>query len=286
MPQMDVGAAHFRARCSQQCAGRRKVGPDELAQLNRAVRRGHHRGKDAIAHGLTLSLKRMLLQTVAAGWLIASLSAPSPQPTSYRPQKARRHFISVSYDWQYTQPMSFRSHPVEDLLGRPVDEVHLQTFDYRTHDGQTLVDVLEFGNRGLGIGLTVYPLGSSEGATLAIRGSIEQLPTVRVTFDGPAPAPVYEVTGGRAFDIGAGIDMSDRAPGWGLGSHAFILGGVGRTQTDQRDGTRYFAEGGGGVTVGPVGVDISVKFAVNRFDLPVPHRFYTLPISVRGTLTF
>jgi hypothetical protein len=29
-----------------------------------------------------------------------------------------------------------------------------------------------------------------------------------------------------------------------------------------------------------------VKFAVNRFSKPVSHRFLTIPVSVRGTLTF
>ena len=46
--------------------------------------------------------------------------------------------------------------------------------------------------------------------------------------------------------------MSDRSPGWGLGAHAFVIGGIGRSQTDQLDGSRYFGEGGGGVTLGPV----------------------------------
>lgn len=229
----------------------------------------------------------MLLQCATAGWLIAALSSPAPaQPSSYHARKARRHFVSVSYDWQYTQPMAFRQHPLEDILGQPVDEVHLETFHYRTHDGQTLIRVPEFGNRGQGVGVTVYPLGASEGATLLVRGSIEQLPTVRVTFEGISPISSYTVTNGRAYDIGIGVDMSDRSPGWGLGSHAFILGGIGRTHTDERDGRRYFAEGGGGLTVGPIGVDLSIKFAVNRFELPSPHRFFTLPVSVRGTLTF
>ena len=54
--------------------------------------------------------------------------------------------------------------------------------------------------------------------------------------------------------------MSDRAPGWGLGAHAFIIGGLGHLHTDQLDGRRYFVEGGGGVTSGPIGVDISFKY--------------------------
>jgi hypothetical protein len=33
-------------------------------------------------------------------------------------------------------------------------------------------------------------------------------------------------------------------------------------------------------------VDLSVKFAVNRFETPVPHRVYTIPVSLRGTFSF
>jgi hypothetical protein len=229
----------------------------------------------------------MLFQTLSAAWLVAAMTTAAPlQPTSYTPARARRHFISVSYDWQYTHAMSFAKHPLEDLLGQRVNEVHLETFQYRTADGQTLVNVLEFQHPGNGVGVTVYPFGSSEGATLALRASIEQLPDVRLAFTGPAPAPVHALTNGRALDAAIGVDMSDRAPGWGLGSHAFVLGGVGHAQTDQADGSRYFVEGGGGLTSGPIGVDLSIKFAVNRFDSPVPHRFYTIPVSLRGTLSF
>lgn len=232
----------------------------------------------------------MLFQTLSAAWLVAAMTMPpAPTPTQrdvYQPAKARRHFISVSYDWQYSHTLSFEKHPLEDLLGRPVDEARLQSFQYRTTDGQTFVNVLQFEHPGNGLGVTVYPFGASSGATLALRGSIEQLPDVRVAFTGPAPAPVYALTNGRALDAAIGVDMSDRAPGWGLGSHAFIFAGVGHAQADQLDGSRYFLEGGGGLTSGPIGVDLSVKFAVNRFDSPVSHRFYTIPVSLRGTLSF
>jgi hypothetical protein len=229
----------------------------------------------------------MLIQTVSAMWLVAALAAPEPPaPQAYRAPKARRHFISVSVDKQFVQPYSFGKHPLPELLGQPVDEVHLQSFQYRTRDQKTLVNVLEYGKRATGIGATVYPFGSSVGPTLAVRGSIETIPAIRLAFTGPAPAPTYELTNGRATDLGIGIDMSDRSAGWGLGAHAFILGGIGRIQTDQRNGTRYFGEGGGGVTSGPFGLDISLKFSVNRFTDPVPHRIYMIPISVRGTLTF
>jgi hypothetical protein len=229
----------------------------------------------------------MVIQTLAAAWLVAAIAAPPPaQRPAYEPAKARRHFISISYDWQYIHSLSFASHPLGDLLGTPVREVHLETFQYRTTDERTLVAVQEFTHRGTAAGVTVYPFGSSQGATLALRGSIEQLPAIRLAFTGPAPVPVYALTNGRAIDAGLGLEMSDRAPGWGIGSHAFLLGGVGRAQTDQMDGSRYFVEAGGGLTSGPLGVDVSIKFAVNRFDAPVPHAIYTIPVSVRGTLSF
>ena len=229
----------------------------------------------------------MLIQTVPALWLVAALAAPqSTPPQAYSAPKARRHFISVSVETQYVHPYSFDKHPLADLLGQPVDEVHLESFQYVSRDKQTLVNVLEYGKRASAIGATVYPFGSSVGATLAVRGSIESIPTIRFAFTGPAPTPLYELTNGRATDLAIGIDMSDRSPGWGLGGHAFILGGFGKIRTDQLDGTRYFGEGGGGVTSGPFGVDISVKFSVNRFETPVPHRIYMIPVSVRGTLSF
>jgi hypothetical protein len=220
--------------------------------------------------------------------LVAALAAPdeAAQSQTYRAPKARRHFVSVTYETQFVHPYGFDKHPLSELLGQPVDEVHLESYQYRTRDQQTVVNVVEYGKRATAIGATVYPFGSSEGATLAIRGSFETVPTIRLAFTGPAPSPTYELTNGRATDFSIGVDMSDRSPGWGIGGHAFIMGGIGRIRTDQLDGSRYFGEGGGGVTSGPFGIDVSVKFTVNRFSTPVPHSIYMVPVSVRGTLTF
>jgi hypothetical protein len=229
----------------------------------------------------------MLIQTLTALWMAGQIAAPAAAQThAYQQQKARRRFLSVNVDKQFVQPSAFEDHPLRDLLGRRVDDVHLQPYQYQTRDKLTTISVLEYRKPGYAIGATIYPFGSSEGATLAIRGSIETMPTIRLTFDGPAPAPTYQLTGGRAFDVGAGIDMSDRSPGWGVGSHAFILGGIGRAQADQRSGARYFAESGGGVMFGPFGIDVSVKYIVTTFDAPVKHGLRTIPICVRGTLTF
>jgi hypothetical protein len=220
-------------------------------------------------------------------WLVAALATPDvAQVPAYRAAKARRHFISVSFERQFVQPYGFAKHPLAELLGQPVDEVPLETFQYRTRDQLTTVNVLEYGKRATAIGATVYPFGSSVGATLAIRGSIDSVPPIRVAFNGPAPSPTYELTNGRAIDLGVGIDMSDRAPGWGLGAHAFVIGGIGKLHTDQLDGRRYFIEGGGGVMSGPFGVDVAFKYTINRFTTPVTHSVHMIPISVRGTVTF
>ena len=42
------------------------------------------------------------------------------------------------------------------------------------------------------------------------------------------------------------------------------LAGIGKLTTDLGDGSRLFAEGGGGLDVGPIGVELGVKFAWNK----------------------
>jgi hypothetical protein len=216
--------------------------------------------------------------------LLCWASAATAQ--TYTADKPRRHFVSVSYDWHYTQPLHFAEHPLEDLLGRDVSSTPRELHDYVTRDAATLVDVIEFGRRQQGASLSLYPLGLSSGATLMLRGSVEQLPRIQIAFDGPAPVARYELTDGRAIDGAIGIAMADRSPGWGLGSHAFVAAGVGRITSGLGDGRRLFAEGGGGLGVGPFGVELGVKFAWNSLADPVDHRFLTIPVTLRGTLTF
>lgn len=186
----------------------------------------------------------------------------------------------------YIWPLHFDDYPLEDLLGTEVEEAG-PPFDYRTEDGQTLVDVVEFKRRGRAVGVTLYPLGMSVGATLGIRGSIENLPDIRIRFDGPGrPFDSYTFTGGLAYDIGAGVFVADRAPGWGLGSYAFLTGGIGKITSDTAGGRRYFAEGGGGLQSGPFGFELSVKFGWNKLSEPVEHRFFSVPINMRATVSF
>ena len=205
---------------------------------------------------------------------------------TYSEPKPHRQFVSVSYDWMHTEPLHFAEHPLEDLLGREVASAQLQEYDYETRDGLTRVYVNEFRSKGNGFGVTVYPFGLSTGATLGVRGSIEQLPEINITFEGPAPVSNYLLTSAKAYDVGAGLVVADRSAGWGLGSPAFVRGGLGRIRSDLGEGSRYFAEGGGGLTSGPLGVQVSVKFAWNRLDDPVEHRFLTVPITLRATVSF
>jgi hypothetical protein len=246
--------------------------------------------------GATITAARMReLTLVRYPWIVRPgicflaillFASVAPALAQTQSQKARRQFVTVSYDWHYTQPLHFAEHPVEDLLDAEVTATQSGIYEYRTRNEATLIDVLEFSRRQHGLSVTVYPLGASSGATLAIRGSIEPLPNIRMAFVGPAPFASYALVDGKSLDASAGVFVADRSPGWGLGSHAFVLAGIGKISSDLSDGGRYFAEGGGGVSVGPFGADLSVKFAWNRLDDPVEHRFLTVPVTLRGTVTF
>ena len=216
---------------------------------------------------------------------VVSLATSASAQTMFA-KKPRRHFVTMSYDSLYTQPLHFANHPLSDLVGRDVATAQQEVYDYRTRDGAILIDVVEFSRRARGAGISIYPTGMSSGPALTLRASYEHMPHVRIAFDGPSPIAHYQLTDARAYDAAVGVTVADRSPGWGLGSHAFVLGGVGRIRGELGDGRRYFAEGGGGLGVGPFGVELGVKFAWNVLSEPVDHHFLTVPITVRGTLTF
>lgn len=226
------------------------------------------------------------LRRFAASVFLLLLAASPALAQNYAVQKPRRQFITVSLDWQNTEPLHFASYPLEHLVGREVASAQGQTYEYHTRDEQIRIDVLEFRKRNRGASVTVYPLGLSSGTTLGLRGSIEEVPVVRIDFEGVGAPADYALTGGRAYDVGAGIYVADRSRGWGLGSQAFVVAGLGRIKADEREGTRMFAEGGGGLSVGPFGVQLAVKFAWNKLTEPVEHRFLTIPVTLRGTVSF
>jgi hypothetical protein len=227
----------------------------------------------------------MLRGAMLCALLLVTSVVPALAQT-YGAQKPRRQFVTISMDWLKTEPLHFASHPLEDLVGREVSSSPGEAHDFETRDEQILIDVVEFRKRNRAVSVAVYPLGLSSGPTLGIRGSIEELPTIRVTFAGAEAPRDYAFVDARAYDIGAGLYIADRSPGWGLGSQAFVVGGVGRIKSDGQEGSRMFAEGGGGLTVGPFGVQLAVKFAWNTLNEPVEHRFLTVPITLRGTLSF
>jgi hypothetical protein len=229
------------------------------------------------------SSRRTVVVTAA---LAALLCAATAGAQTYAPRKPRRQFITVSTDWLHTQPLHFLEHPLQDLVGRPVAAAQFQNYEYRTRDEAIRIDVLEFSRQSRGASIGVFPLGLSVGPTLGLRFSREDLPTIRVAFDGQGAPQNYALDGARAYDFSAAVYVADHSPGWGLGSHAFVGGGWGRIKSDLSDGDRVFAEGGGGLNSGPIGVDLSIKFAWNHLAGPVDHHFLTVPVTLRATLTF
>ncbi len=226
-----------------------------------------------------------VVRIVVATLVVCALAAPAAAQ-NYSVQKPRRQFITVSYDWMNTEALHFAEHPLEDLVGRPVASAQNERYEYRTRDEAIQIDVVEFRTRNRGLSATVYPFGLSSGTALGFRGALEELPVIQIDFAGVGAPPVYSLTGARAYDAGVGLFIADRSPGWGLGSMAFIVAGAGRIKADGREGSRLFAEGGGGLSVGPLGVQLAVKFAWNKMNDPVPHRFLTIPITLRGTFSF
>lgn len=227
--------------------------------------------------------KRLAQFALTAVCLVTIGSASAGAQTSAKP---RRQFVTVSLDTFTSEPLHFAKWPVEDLVGREVAEAQREAYDYRTRDNLTTVDVLEFKKRGKGFGVTVYPFGLSTGSALGVRVSREDVPVIRMVMSGPSTVSSYALTDAYAVDVGAGVFVSDRSAGWGLGSRAFVAGGLGVVRSSMADGRRYFAEGGGGLSVGPFGLDLAVKFSLNRFDLPVSHQFLSVPISLRASVSF
>src|SRR5262249_46718676 len=161
---------------------------DTRADRSAAAARSSRQQGRAHSTDVYVILERMLIQTASALCLAASLAAPASQARPYHAQKARRHFITIYAERQFVPGTGFETHPLQELLGREVNEVHLQSYHYRTKDNQTFITVNDFGRRATAIGAVVYPFGSSQGPTLAIKGSLESIPDVRVSFAGPAPS--------------------------------------------------------------------------------------------------
>lgn len=233
-------------------------------------------------------MKKIFVCLLGAALLAASPVEVSAQSFRQFKPKARRQFFAVSADWLNMMPLHLKEAPFEQLTGRELGTSQRKDWDYesRGDGGLTQVDVLEYQRRSRGVGIAVYPFGASQGPTLMVKGSLENLPSFRARFDGPSNVNSYELVDARAYDIGAGVIFADRSPGWGLGSHAYVIGGVGRLDSAHGSGQRVFGEGGGGLSLGPVGVEIAMKFAYNKLSNPIDHGFYSVPVTVRATFGF
>jgi hypothetical protein len=225
-----------------------------------------------------LSMLALAAATATPALAQGARPVPAAEP---RPQ-----FVTVTFDRAHLVPLHLKEYPAEQLTGVTLDAVPGSPIDYQSDDGTTTVDITEFQRQMEGFGVAVYPFGARNGATLMVRGSIESVPHLRITMVRPSGVEHYQLTDGRAYDVGAGVYVSDRPAGWGLGSNAFVLGGVGRLTGERGPGRRYFAEGGGGMSVGPIGVQLAVKFGWNRFEDPREHAFITVPITLRAALSF
>jgi hypothetical protein len=233
-------------------------------------------------------MKKLLVSLTGAALLCAFSSDASAQSFRQFKPKSRKQYFAVSADWLNMMPLHLKEAPFEQLVGRPLATSQRKDWDFesRGDGGITQVDVIEYKRRSRGFGLAVYPFGSSAGPTLMLKASMENLPSFRARFEGPSNISSYELVDAKALDAGVGVIVADRSPGWGLGSHAYVLGGVGRVDSSLGAGTRIFAEGGGGLSIGPVGVEIAMKFARNKLSLPIDHMFYTVPLTFRATIGF
>ena len=215
--------------------------------------------------------------------MVSPVAAPAAAQTRAAP---RRQWVTLALQRSHGFKLHVKRFPYEQLAGTDLNASRQTTPDFVSPDGTTTLDVLEFGRRGEGGSITVYPLGAARGATLALRASYETLPVIRLAIHRSGTAERYAFEDGRAVDFGAGVIVADRSAGWGLGAHSFALAGLGRVRSSRGDGDRLFGEMGGGVTVGPFGVELAVKFAYNRMEDPRVHSFLSVPVSLRGTVSF
>ena len=233
-------------------------------------------------------MKKTLVCLAGTALLFLSLADVAGQTYRQFKPKARKHWFAVSATWLNSMPLHLKDAPLEQLVGRELGTSQRKDWDYesRGDGGLTTVDVLEYRGRARRAAVRGCPFGIGTGGARLVKGSYEPLPVFRVAISGPSNVNSYNMTDGKAWDAGVGVIVADRAPGWGLGSHAYVVGGVGRVDTNLGNGTRVFGEGGGGLSIGPIGVELGVKFAYNKLKEPIEHGFYTVPVTLRATFGF
>jgi hypothetical protein len=198
----------------------------------------------------------------------------------------RRQFVSVTIDRLNAFLIGFEKHPLQQIAGDDLEFDFTKKFYRNTDESISIRDVrIDPWNRAVGI--MIYPFGVSNGTTLVLQGKSETLPMIHFVVNHPDHQESYTLGGGRARDLGIGAISCQRRAGWsGVGACAFIIGGTGWIDEPRGDGRRYFAEGGARISVGPAGAEMFFRLAYHRLENPEPHNFVTVPLGVRGVLTF
>ena len=208
------------------------------------------------------------------------------QAQAAEPVQPRRQWVTFTLDWAYSHPLHFKERPLEQLARVELGETRQAAPDFRSGDGLTTVDILELERPIHGWSVAAYPFGARNGPSLMVRYAYETLPVTRFEIRNPAGSELYLLRDGSARDFSVGVIISDRQRGWGLGAHSFFLGGLGKLSGERGSGDRYLGEAGAGINVGPIGFQFAIKLAYNKLEDPRAHSFYTVPISLRGTLSF
>jgi hypothetical protein len=202
------------------------------------------------------------------------------------PVQPRKQWVTFTLDWAYSRPVHFMERPLEELTGVELGETRQPGPEYRSANGLTTVDIFELERPIHGWSVAGYPLGAGNGPSLMLRYSYETLPVTRFEISNPGGSELYLLRDGSSKDFSIGVIISDRQRGWGLGAHSFFLAGFGKLDGERGPGDRYLVEAGAGVNVGPMGFQFALKLAYNKLDDPRAHTFITVPLSLRGTLSF
>src|SRR4029450_7330578 len=96
----------------------------------------------ALMRELTLVRYPWIVRSGICFLVILLFAFASPARAQNYSQTPRRQFVTVSYDWHYTQPLHFAEHPLEDLLGTEVASTQSDVYEYHTRNEATLIDVV------------------------------------------------------------------------------------------------------------------------------------------------
>ena len=317
VPEMHVGAAHLRARRAQQRGAGRQIGtrrtrgPRQAAAGPASRRRGCGRsrctlplkddaGPAAVARaprrnrssayhpGLFDHAHHRAVAVIAPLWpcwrspsrrLRADLSRQKAAPSVHHRQLRLALHAAASFR------ASIRSR-ISSARRSPAAQFEAYRLpDPRRRDPRSTCS--SSSGAGTGAGVTLYPFGLSVGPTLGAARQLEDLPDIRIAFAGAGAPPAYELTGAPRVRRSARRSSSpiDRPAGASAATRSSAAASDGSRAT-RATATASSPKGGGGLSSGPFGVELAVKFAWNHLTEPVDHHFITVPVTLRGTLTF